>query len=366
MKIPRTLTYLLFFAREISYIAIGWAAFIVSRFETGPAILSDEPGDRARDGLGTHVAVFCHFDAHGRIFDHTRAYIEALCTEKFDVVFVTNSSHLAPADHAWLRVRAARIVSRRNLGHDFAGWRDAIAACGLPTSRTRFLLIVNDSVYGPLRPLGPILSRINFDEADLWSVTDSWQHRFHLQSFFVAFGPRALHHEAFTRFWTSVGNVRSKRWIVRHYELGLSRIFLENGLRCRALWPYIRIIEALRLTKQIEVGPDGQNDDAITPVVAGRGGRSRHPLELLAEARLSYAEHILNAVMRRAPLNPMADLWHTLIEMGCPFLKRELLRKNPTRVPDVAEWSPLVGGLDKNSFNMIMSDLELFLKNKSP
>jgi lipopolysaccharide biosynthesis protein len=207
------------FAVHIVPPAIGWAAFVMSRFETGQMVLVHEHGDGASERLSSRVAVFSHFDPYGRIRDHTRAYIDALRNEGFDVVLVTNSHTLAPADRAWALGRVAHLVVRRNVGYDFAAWRDAMRVCNLPSADTRFLLIANDSVYGPLRPLGPIFQRIDFDLADAWSATDSWQHKFHLQSFFIAFGPKAIRHEAFASFWSSVGNVRSKWWAVRHCEL---------------------------------------------------------------------------------------------------------------------------------------------------
>jgi lipopolysaccharide biosynthesis protein len=54
------------------------------------------------------------------------------------------------------------------------------------------VLLVNDSIYGPLAPLEPILARIDLEAADLWGATESWQTRYHLQSFFLAAGRTVL------------------------------------------------------------------------------------------------------------------------------------------------------------------------------
>jgi len=223
-----------------------WVAFAISRFETRDVLISSERGHNAPALIGPRVVVFSHFDKHGQIRGHTRAYIDALRAEGLDVVFVSNARRLAPSDLAWVRERAVHIVIRRNLGYDFAAWRDAMTACGLPATNTSLLLLANDSVYGPFYQLGPVLNRIDFNEADVWGATDSWQHRFHLQSFFLAFGPKAFGHEAFELFWRSVRNVRSKAWVVRHYEMGLSRSLIDAGLRCEAIWSYVDMIGALR------------------------------------------------------------------------------------------------------------------------
>jgi Rhamnan synthesis protein F len=327
----------------------GWGAFVASMLDRRGTVLSVERRDGAAGQLGPRVVVFCHFDAQGRIRDHTKAYMDALCNEGLTMVFVSNSARLAPPDLAWVRLRAACIVLRRNVGYDFAAWRDAMISCGLPASDTAFLLFANDSVYGPLHPLGPAFQRIDFDQADVWGATDSWQHRFHLQSYFVAFGPRALASDAFAGFWSGVRAVRSKGWVVTRYEVGLSRALIAAGLRCRALWPYAGIIETLReSTAAREKGP---------------AEPSRDPF---AAASVRQEERVLDAALRHLPLNPTADLWLALIERGFPFLKRELLRENPSWVPDVAAWPSAVGKIGTFNTDIIMRDLERVAKNRSP
>lgn len=340
-----------FLIKITSGVMMGWAAFLISHVETGKTVISHERGDRSPEQLGARVAIFCHFDKFGQIRDHIRHYVNALRAEGFEIVFVTNSRSLAPPDLTWAREHAACLVFRRNIGYDFAAWRDAMEVCGLPTADTQFLLVANDSVYGPLRPLAPALRRINFDQADVWSATDSWQHRFHLQSYFVAFGPNALRHVAFGSFWKSVANVRSKWWVVRHYELSMSRVLTAAGLRCRALWPYMEMIEVLR-----EEAARGETRDIKAKVVDFG----------VTEASRRNAARVLSMALRRTPLNPTADLWQVLIEQGCPFLKRELLNRNPSKVMDVAAWYSLIGRLDIVRRELILRDLEQTLKGRSP
>lgn len=367
MSVTRVLRVFFRCARSFATLALGYAAFTVARFETGQTILSNEPGHGAPTQLGPRVVVFVHFDRKGEIRDHTRAYIDALRAEGLDIVFVTNSAHLAPPDYAWVHAKVARIIIRRNLGYDFAAWRDAMAACDVPGENTRLLLLANDSVYGPLRQIGPMLKRINFDEADVWSVTDSWQHQFHLQSFFVAFGPQAFGQEAFQLFWRSIRNVRSKRWVVTRYEIGLSRSMMAAGMRCKAIWPYLAIVEVLRDAVAQDEAHDAAASNLTGPCDAPvQRNDSSCQAEPFASADRRNTKRLLRIASDRIPLNPMADLWRVLIEQGCPFLKRELLRENPTRVPDVAAWSSVVGRIDGFDRDIILRDLEKSLKNRTP
>jgi hypothetical protein len=343
-------------AEHVGASAWAYAAFLMSYFESGPKILSIEPGEGAPEQLGSRVVIFAHFDRRGEIRAYARAYIEALCRAGLDVVFVTNAAYLAAPDHAWVRGRAARIVIRRNLGLDFGAWRDTMEVCGLPAANTSLLVVANDSVYGPFHPLEPLLARIDFDEADVWSATDSWQHRFHLQSFFVAFGPRALSQDAFKQFWRSVRNVRSKKWVIRQYEIGMSQALIAAGLRCKAIWSYLAMIEAVRDTAT-------QDNTVFDPQVKPERSNDPYCIDGLVTAA---DRRILRIASRRIPLNPMAELWRVLIAQGCPFLKRELLRENPSQVPDVAAWSSVLDKIEVLDRDIILRDLEISLRNRSP
>jgi hypothetical protein len=368
MSVLRDLRALSRTVRHAVIWAWGYVAFVISHIEAGRTVLSTEPGQGAPEQLGSRVVVFVHFDRKGEIRDHTRAYIDALRVAGLDVVFVTNAARLAPQDLAWVGERVARVMIRRNLGHDFAAWRDAMEAFGLPAANTSLLVLANDSVYGPLYPLGPVLDRIDFTKADVWSATDSWQHSFHLQSFLVAFGPKAFGHPAFKKFWRALRNVRSRNWVVREYEIGLSRAMIAAGLRCTAIWPYHTMIEAMRRNLAEDEISGIEAGNAAAPQVKFENLNGQRNIDSIIDEEddLYNTRRILRSASRRIPLNPMADLWRVLIEQGCPFLKCELLRKNQHHVPNVAAWSSVVNEIDEFVHDAILYDLQKSLKNRSP
>jgi hypothetical protein len=308
----------------------------------GPPPAIDRP-------LGPNVAVFVHFDAAGAVRDHVLHYIKALHQAGHAVVFVTNAGKLLPEARNVIEPFCAAILVRRNVGYDFGAMREAVLRLGLPREDTRQVLIVNDSVYGPLKPLDDLLSRIDFDTADVWGCTESWQRRYHLQSYFLAFGPRALRHPVWLNFWSGVRPVQSKDWIIRTYEVGLSQQFLRAGLTCRAIWAYSDLVKC--------VDPELLAGDDDDPSILG------DPIVLM---RRHHARHIRDAAVLRRPLNPTSDLWRQLLLAGYPFLKRELLRSNPTNVNDVTDWRDVLRnqvGLDPT---LIERDLQRALRNVAP
>jgi hypothetical protein len=269
--------------------------------------------------LGERVAVFVHFDREGAVSREVAATLAALRAAGFSVVFVSNAGMLKPASRALLGPLCAAILVRRNLGWDFAAVADALAQLGLPRPGTSMLLLVNDSIIGPLggpaqpNPLASVLARIDFSHADLWGATENQQIHPHLQSFFLAAGPRALAHPAWAAFWRTVRPVASKTWVIRRYEVGLTRSLRRAGLRCR---PLFSEAEMLALLPETAEGAQGVQ---------------------LQRIRRSLAEQ------RR--LNPTLDLWRELLLAGFPFIKRELLRDNPTGVADLADAMAISKGL---------------------
>jgi ribosomal protein L30/L7E len=293
------------------------------------------------------VALFIHYDKHGRVGDHVLAYVRTLYNNGFSVIFVSNSGHLHPDFLLALKPLCRAIVIRRNVGYDFGAIREALELFGLPRRNTRRLLIANDSVYGPLSSLEPMLARADFATADVWGATESWQHRYHLQSYFLLVGPKVMAHPAWVSFWRQVRPVSSKQWVVDHYEIGLTQKLLKAGLRCRPLWPYNELIDQV-VNEPLHLDPESAAQDPMTQ------------MRLLATRRLR------TAIAHRAPLNPTADLWRQLLQAGFPFLKVELIRKNPTGVPDVADWRYIVANMPGADPEIIERDLKQKIRNRSP
>ncbi len=290
----------------------------------------------------TRVAVFTHYDQQGVLRDFATHYVQQLAEAGFAVVFVSNSPRLPQETLDLLRPCCALILRRANVGYDFGALKDGIAQ--IPSlERIELLLLANDSVYGPFIPLREIVARMD-ERADVWGITDSWEHRYHLQSFFLLFRRSALRSPAFARFWSKVRYVKSKGWIIRKYELGLTRALAAGGLRCRALFPYEVAVAAL--------------------LEAGKNGDLQKYVALIPKEK-RYIRAISDFTARGVPLNGTHYLWDYLIErMGCPFLKRELLRDNPMGIPFIRHWEQVVRSTGPYDTAMIARHLALSLRNR--
>ncbi len=302
--------------------------------------------------LGPKIVLFMHFDGRGVVRKQLFDYMREFKDNGRSVVFVTNSGKLTPAAMEGLRQVCAAVIVRRNIGYDFGAWRDAVDFLGLPRAETEEVIFANDSVFGPLLPLGDTLRRLNYEKADIWGLTESWQVRYHLQSFFLAFGPKALRAEAYRKFWDSVRPVPMKFYVVNAYEVGITQAMLKGGLRCAALWSYESVIklvnreelEKLILAEESELG-------------------KADPIQLTRKLQVL---RIRDGIARRVALNPTSDLWRQLLISGFPFIKRELLRDNPSKVQDVGDWVEVVREVLAADPDPIVMDLRTMLKGGAP
>ncbi|WP_244876895.1 rhamnan synthesis F family protein [Acidocella facilis] len=301
--------------------------------------------------LGPRVVLFMHYDGRGGVRAQVFSYLRALRASGRDVVFVSNAGKLNEVAQAELREICAGIILRRNVGYDFGAWRDAIDRLGLPRAETEEVILANDSVFGPLLPLGDVLRRLDYTRADIWGLTESWQLRYHLQSYFLAFGPAALRAKAWRKFWNSVRPVPAKPFIVHRYEVGITQAMMKGGLLCAALWPYETLTKMVSFEVLKALVADEQDGNFVDPVNA---------------ARLSQVRNIRDNIARRVAMNPTSDLWRQLLLTGFPFIKRELLRDNPSKVQDVGDWKDVVRDELGADPGPIEQDLRLMLKGGAP
>ena len=299
------------------------------------------------DGLrdlpsATKVAIFSHFDPRGTLHDFVAHYLQQLEEAGFTVIFVSNAPLLTEETISRLRPRCGLILRRANVGYDFAAYKDGIARVP-DLGRLETLLLVNDSAYGPFHPLKDIVARMD-SSADVWGITDSWERHYHLQSYFLLFGRKALQSASFARFWGKFRYVNSKHWIISAGEIGLSRKLGAEGIRCQALFPYRPAAAALLRAWRDEENPH---------------------FDTLDFDQREFFRRLAYAIGRNRPVNSTHFFWdYLIVRQGCPFLKRELLRDNPVRVPYIREWTHVIKSASAYDTGLIARHLELTMPHR--
>ena len=95
------------------------------------------------------------------------------------------------------------------------------------------LILANDSCYAPLFPFEEMFTKMSPQEVDFWGVTENdSEHKIkHVQSFFMIFKPQVFNSECFNNFMNSIKKEETKQAIIDNYEIGLSKLLLENHFK---------------------------------------------------------------------------------------------------------------------------------------
>ncbi len=240
-----------------------------------------------------------------------RRLVEALSTSG-NAVLVVDSSPSVPSN----ALGADFLLSRENLGWDFASWATGLERLGHLVDGCDHLLLVNDSCVGPFGDLGQLIARGEELGADVWSLTDSWDFGHHLQSYFLGFTATALRRGALSDFFNQYPFPRYREGVIKHGEVGLTSFLNERGISTAAVFEYFELAD--RFERSL--------DDRLTRLTESSAAAliRKHDPGYLPVAFRSLVKTYEDLEMR-IPLNPTHHFWRELLEQDFPFIKRDLL-----------------------------------------
>ena len=180
-------------------------------------------------------AVMAHWDPHNRIDPYVKHYLSALKKMGFATIIASQIEVIVENDaEDYLDAAIWRTCS----GYDFTSWKGALEYFPKILD-SKELLLCNDSVFGPIKPLEPIHLSMEELNCDFWGMGESNKHRTpHLFSFYLVFKQSALRHDAFKNFWRRVDTNPDKTRVVTLYEIQLSMQLMGQGLRGGTFFSY--------------------------------------------------------------------------------------------------------------------------------
>lgn len=163
------------------------------------------------------------------------------------------------------------LAARENVGYDFALWAAALIHDPRLFAAEE-LLLVNDSLIGPLLPIDGLFENIETTNTDVVGLVDSYQHNYHCQSFFLLLRKPAIASDAFVNYIKNVKSFANKNEVIRKYEQNFYSIMASSGLSFNIQFATARF---------------------------GKGK------------------------------NPTIQYWRELLALGFPFIKLQLVQMNP-------------------------------------
>lgn len=223
-----------------------------------------------KDLTDKEVCLFVAYSAEGLIEDYVIEYLLAIHNEGVKIILIIVTEGINELISSRLDF-VEGILIRTNHGWDFAAWATALAVFP-EVWRASLLILANDSVYGPTHPKGisNILKASRKSQKNIVALTDSYQVRHHLMSYFTVITTSGLQNKSIKDFWNGVRSNRNKQVVINEYEIKSIDRWNMNSVTWEVLYP---------------------TPENIYP-----------------------------------PINPTLQGWSDLIEQGFPFVKVQLLR----------------------------------------
>lgn len=284
------------------------------------------------------VALYVIYSPSGRLLSRHCIMLEILRRAGyFTALLVDSAYHRGQEFLAEVRPLADIVVLRKNGGWDFGSWMGSVALLYDKIAEADHWLFVNDSLLGPIADIAPIWRNFAASKADVWALTESFEQDYHLQSSFFILRRPAFLSGAFIRYLTGYNFPENKTEVVRQGEIGLSVALRAAGLKFGVMAPFATLAEAwLAEGSARQRWLDAMADGEVSPFVAALIPESaRKGFVVFSERLLKDLEGV---VQRGEPCNPQHHFWDILIRrFSYPFVKRDLLILNPSKVPTVPQ-----------------------------
>ena len=188
------------------------------------------------------IAVVAQWSKDSVLSLSTRRLLSQLISSGFEIVLVSACESAAPLELENEILERITILRKPNVGYDFGSW--SIGLLTFPEIRNaKEVLLLNDSNSGPFGNISNVLEKMSDSSYDITGVTDSLQHRYHIQSFMMHFKNDSLSSKSMIDFWENIRSQNNKFDVVLAYELGLTSRAQGNGLYVGAIFPWNLLVD---------------------------------------------------------------------------------------------------------------------------
>ena len=265
--------------------------------------------------VNTRLAIFIHWSKSDRISNHDQNLIHCLASEFDQVLVVCNRNGTSNRNHPLIDnpENKIQIIERVNEGYDFGGYQDGMLLIREFSDAFSEVLLINNSIFLLKNSLTELIQEVRDSDFDITSITSSSEETFHLQSYFLHFKKRTLNDSGLWDWFFKLETNSNKRATVTSLEIPFSTEMNALGFTCGAIW----------------------NSQQLANLMYSAAGSN-----LLTEFRRQTGWIFsLRSFFSDQPLNPMHYMWPHLLELGCPFIKKDLVRGKVIRELGADRWT---------------------------
>jgi lipopolysaccharide biosynthesis protein len=289
--------------RLLSSLRVGKFLTLLTQFFSGSQKTSGTNKSYSPTLLdATKIAIFAHYSEQVKISSSDAYLVSQLKDSGFAVIISTTcTDDFTQHQQLWdqWRHKIDGLITRRNTGFDFGSWSAAITSLQNHRGDIEQIILINNSLYGPLFPLKPIIEGLAL-RGDFFGLTASREFCPHLQSYFLGFNKVVIDHPDFHEFWSDSFSNNSKWLTIFRRELAWENFFIKRG----------------------------------------------------------FKSAVLIETTRNFPRNPLTFLWKDLITQGFPFMKKSLLTHNYDSI-DMTHWEAfLMTECPQFEVSLVIQDLK--------
>ncbi len=147
----------------------------------------------------------------------------------------------------------------RHHQYDVGSWSRAIKYLTLTNQLSEFdyLILANDSIYGPIFPLSDLYSKMDSKNTDFWGMSINYDPDKHIQSFFYAFRKKVFEDESFQNIFNSIPARLTWDMAINLYELSITSVLSEK-------FTYCAVVEDLCNSARIAIS--GHSNPTVWPL----------------------------------------------------------------------------------------------------
>lgn len=188
-----------------------------------------------------YLAVFAHYDSDKIIDDYVLYYLRGLKKVAKEIIFVSDCD-LPKNEVDKLSDLCIHVIVGRHGEYDFGSYKRGIQYAKSQNIIQDYdsLIIANDSCYGPIKSLSPVFQAMELRDCDFWGMTlNTDGYAMHVQSYFVTFNKKVFLSDIFNCFFDEIQAQNSKTQIIEKYEIGLTSLLLFNHFKVSALIKFV-------------------------------------------------------------------------------------------------------------------------------
>lgn len=193
------------------------------------------------EDTNSRIVLYASYQTGPELPGYVRFALQHLSETPFRVVLLTNKRELSPDTLRFLEEHNIFLYLTENHGFDFGMWRrflkDLAAGKGTFTTLSGIsrLVLMNDSIVYYRNRFQEFFDRAERSDADAISLTENYEIRHHLQSYFLYLKQEAL--GAFFMHLLETPEQENFYDVVHRLEIGMAQAFEDAEVRTEALFP---------------------------------------------------------------------------------------------------------------------------------